>query len=253
MAGRAHWVTATVTLALLGGVAVAQDSPRIEPRADMLLRLMSDTLADAKQFTVHNDQTSDEYGVWDDLVELSSSVDLAVRRPDQAHAVLHGDLRPMRYWLGGGRVAVLDESRWTYAVAPVPSGLDAAIDRLWAKYGIKIPLDDFISENVYEALTHNVESGNYVGLHEIDRVPCHHLAFRQSDIDWQIWIDDGLLPLPRKLLIVYKNEPGAPRYTARLSAWDLSPDLGDTIFEFEPAEGTEQIQFAADSEAVQDE
>jgi hypothetical protein len=205
---------------------------------------MSGVLAGAEQFTVHNDQTSDELAHSGDLVEISSAVDLAVRRPGEAHAVLHGDLRPMRYWIGGGRVAVMDVSRWTYAVAPVPAKLDAAIDQIWERYRMKIPLADFITGNPYESLTRHVETGTYVGLHEIDGVACHHLAFRQSDIDWQIWIEDRLLPLPRKLLIVYKNEPGAPRYTARFSGWDLSPDLGDAIFKFEPPEGAGQVEFA---------
>ncbi len=244
MERRAHWIAAAMTLVLAGGVAAAQQAPRVESRAEEILTIMSDLLAGAKQFTVHNDQTSDEFALSGELVELSSSVDLAVRRPGEAHAVLHGDLRPMRYWIGGGQVAVMDVSRWTYAIAPAPAELDAAIDQIWERYGLKIPLADFISNNPYENLTRNVESGTYVGLHEIDGVPCHHLAFRQSDIDWQIWIEDGLLPVPRKLLIVYKNEPAAPRYTARLSAWDLSADLGDTIFEFEPPEGAEQVEFA---------
>jgi hypothetical protein len=244
MVRRTHWIAALAMLSLAVGVAAAQDAPSIEPRADEILRIMSDLLAGAKQFTVHNDQASDEFTLAGDLVELSSSVELAVRRPNEAHAVLHGDLRPMRYWIGGGRVAVMDVSRWTYAVAPAPKGLDAAIEQLWEQYGMKVPLADFISDNPYEDLTRHVETGTYVGLHEFDGVLCHHLAFRQSDIDWQIWIADGLLPLPRKLLIVYKNEPGAPRYTARLSAWDLSPGLGDRIFDFEPPEGAGQIEFA---------
>ena len=150
----------------------------------------------------------------------------------------------MRYWIGGGQVAVMDVSRWTYAIAPAPAELDAAIDQIWERYGMKIPLADFISDNPYEDLTRHVLTGTYVGLHELDGVPCHHLAFRQSDIDWQIWIADGLLPLPHKLLIVYKNESGAPRYVARLSAWNLSPGLGDTVFEFEPPDGAEQIELA---------
>jgi hypothetical protein len=241
---RKHWVAVVAMLALAGGLGLAQESPKIEPRAKKILRVMSDVLVDARQFTVHSDETSDELTEAGDLVELSSSVDLAVRRPDTAHAVLHGDLRPMRYWIGGGRIAVMDVTRWTYAVAPVAEDLDAAIDQIWGRYGMKVPLADFISDSPYDQLTRNVESGSYVGLHEIDGVPCHHLAFRQSDIDWQIWIEDGLLPLARRLQIVYKNEPGSPRYTARLSAWDLSPDLGDTVFEFVAPEGAEQIEFA---------
>lgn len=237
-------VLVVFSVLLVAGGGLAQDGPAIEPRADKILRVMSDVLAETPEFTVRNRQTSDETTLSGDLLEISSSVELAVRRPGQAHAVLHGDLRPMRYWIGGGRLAVMDVMRWTYAVAEIPDGLDAAVESVWQRYGMKIPLADFISADPYAALTRDVEWGSYVGLHEVDGVLCHHLAFGEADIDWQIWIQDALLPLPRKLLIVYKNEPGAPRYTARLSEWDLSPDLGDTIFTFEPPEGAEQIEFA---------
>ena len=119
----------------------------------------------------------------------------------------------------------------------------AVIEAVWQRYGMKIPLADFISADPYAALTQGVEWGTYVGLHDVDGVRCHHLAFGAGDIDWQLWIEDGLLPLPRKLLIVYKNEPGAPRYTAWLEDWDLSADLGDTIFSFVPPEDAERIEF----------
>ena len=74
MSGMAkQWVAIAVTLAWAGGVAGAQETPSIEPRADRVLRIMSDVLAGAEQFTVHNDQTSDELTDSGDLVELSSS------------------------------------------------------------------------------------------------------------------------------------------------------------------------------------
>ena len=179
---------------------------------------------------VHNDQTSDELSHSGDLVELSSSVDLAVRRPGEAHAVLHGDLRPMRYWIGGGRVAVMDVSRWTYAVASVPQDLGAAIDQIWERYGMKIPLADFISDNPYEDLTRHVETGTYVGLHEIDGVSCHHLAFRQSDIDWQIWIEDGLLPRARASSASSTRTNPVHRDTRRSSRRGISHRASDPPF-----------------------
>jgi len=236
---------AIVALVLLaGGFAAAQDAPRIEPRAAKILQVMSGVLTDADQFAVHIEQTSDELADSGDLVELASTVDLAVRRPGQAHAVLHGDLRPMRYWIGGGQFAVLDIQRWTYALTEVPEDLGEAVDRIWEQYAIKFPLADFVTNRPYGDLIRSVKTGIYAGLHEIDGLPCHHLAFRQDDIDWQIWIEDGMWPLPRKLTISYKNEPGAPRYSAYFSDWDLSPGLGDTVFDFEPPEGAEKISFA---------
>lgn len=236
-------VLATMSIVLMG-VATAQEGPKIEPRADQILRVMSNVLAQAEGFSVRNHESVDEFALAGGLIEVTSTVDLAVKRPDKVHALLHGEQNPMRYWIAGGKITVLDENRQTYATAKVPKKIDAAIDRMWDLYAIKIPLADFISADPYESLTRNVESGVYIDLHDVDGVPCHHLAFQQDDIDWQIWIEDSLMPVPRKLLVAYKNQPGAPRYTARLSDWNLSPGLVDSVFDFEPPEGAEQIEFA---------
>ena len=59
----------------------------------------------------------------------------------------------------------------------------------------------------------------------------HHLAFRTAKVDWQIWIEDGRAPLPRKLVITYKLVPGAPVFRLELSDWDVSARLPDATFE----------------------
>ena len=94
----------------------------------------------------------------------------------------------------------------------------------------------------------SVETGYRVGQREIDGVSCHHLAFTQENLDWEIWIEDGPRPLPRKLLINYKSEPGSPRYAARLSAWDLQPRLSDAYFQFHPPAGASKIDFLESQE-----
>jgi hypothetical protein len=36
-------------------------------------------------------------------------------------------------------------------------------------------------------------------------VECDHLAFRNADTDWQIWIESGAKPIPRKYVITSKG------------------------------------------------
>ena len=79
------------------------------------------------------------------------------------------------------------------------------------------------------------------GLHQAAGVPCHHLAFSQEDIDWQIWIDAGPQPLPRKIVITYAEEPGAPQYTATIKRWSLDPKFTDELFHFVPPEGATKL------------
>ena len=66
----------------------------------------------------------------------------------------------------------------------------------------------------------NVQSGYLVGARPVNGTACHHLAFSQEAIDWQIWIEDGPMPLPRRLVLTYKDEPGAPQYRAEFT-WEL--------------------------------
>jgi len=46
-----------------------------------------------------------------------------------------------------------------------------------------------------------------------------HLAFRGAETDWQIWIDIGARPVPRKYIITSKTLAGAPQYTLRIKDW----------------------------------
>jgi len=53
----------------------------------------------------------------------------------------------------------------------------------------------------------------------VDGVECEHLAFRGVDTDWQIWIETGARPVPRKYVITSKTLAGAPQYTLRIKDW----------------------------------
>jgi hypothetical protein len=74
-------------------------------------------------------------------------------------------------------------------------------------------------------------------------VKCHHLAFRQRTLDWQIWVDAGEQPLPRKLVITFKREIDQPQYIALIHRWDVNPKLSDSLFQFQPPEGVRKVDF----------
>jgi hypothetical protein len=59
----------------------------------------------------------------------------------------------------------------------------------------------------------------------------------------QLWIgkDDSL---PRRITITYEHETGRPQFRARLTGWDLSPQITDATFAFDPPKGAEKIAFA---------
>ena len=108
-----------------------------------------------------------------------------------------------------------------------------------------LPLADLLYSDPYAVLMAGVTYGRYLGLHQAAGVDCHHLAFSQETIEWQIWIDAGDKPLPRKLVISYVQEPGEPQYTAVIRRWSLDPKLPDGLFTFEAPEGAQKIDAKA--------
>jgi hypothetical protein len=194
---------ATITLAILLCVAATGDADdeRVEPAADMLLKRMGAVLGAAEEFTVTNTFTSDVTVSTGEIVQLEAIVEIALRRPDGLRASIAGDFGPKQFFYDGSRFVFSDGLSNTYAEAEVPSTIDGAMDTMWQTYGIKIPIVDFIVSDPYATLMESVDSGFYAGLHHVNGTPCHHLVFTQEEIDWQIWIADGALPLPQKLII----------------------------------------------------
>jgi hypothetical protein len=215
----------------------------IEGQADRILRQMSEYLKKAGEFRFRADVSYDSVLTSGEKIQYGGTADVSVRRPDRLHVEYRGDERQSRIVFDGRTFTIYDVAVNVYAATEVPSGIDDAVDRVFEKYGFSVPIADLVYQDPYATLTENVQTGSLVGLHSVDGTPCHHLAFTQETIDWQIWIENGPRPVPRKLLITHKNEPGSPQYAARLSGWDFQPRLSDHYFQFHPPAGADEIEF----------
>jgi hypothetical protein len=107
-----------------------------------------------------------------------------------------------------------------------------------------MPLEDFVVSGPYQNLIRKVVSGTDIGPVTVLGVPCEHLVFSQGMVDWQVWIEAGAKPVPRKFVMTYKDEDGTPQYTAILSNWDFETKLPDFLFTFEPPSGAASISVA---------
>ena len=217
--------------------------PRVEAQADRILREMGEYLKAAGEFTFHADVTYDSVLATGQKIQFGGTANVAVRRPDRVRSDYNGDERQSQAIYDGRTITLYDKGVNVYAVAEVPPEIDAAVDQVFDSYGFSVPIADLVYSDPYRVLTEFVESGFLVGRHPVNGTPCHHLAFSQYSIDWQIWIEDGPRPVPRKLLITYKEEFGSPQYTAILSDWDFQPNLSDHWFQFNPPIGADEIEF----------
>ena len=245
--GQARDSTASAAVAEPGvDVASApseQEEPIVESRARSILQAMGEYLKTAKTFTFHAEITHEEVLESGRKLQYSASNNIMVRRPNRIRADYWGDLRKNSFWYDGKNVTILYTDKNLYSTFSAPKAIDEACDFAMEKYGLSIPIADLVYSDPYAVLIENVRSGFYEGLHMVNGVRCHHLAFTQENIDWQIWIEDGPQAVPRKVVITHKDLPGGPQYIAVLSDWDFSVRLPDILFTFEAPDDAEQIEF----------
>jgi hypothetical protein len=176
---------------------------------------------------------------------------LQVRRPDRFHAEVHSTRRNRALFYDGKSITLLNRVHNFYGSIPAPASLDEALDTASERFGITLPLEDLIVSDPYASAIQKVVSGSDLGPVTVLGVPCEHLAFSQDVIDWQIWIEDGVKPVPRKLVITYKDEDGSPQYTAIFSDWDFQTKLPDFLFTFEPPAGASKVNVAEIKSEIQ--
>jgi hypothetical protein len=236
-------LAASILLGLAApSVPAADDKPAIEPRADELLKRMGDYLGQAQFFSVNTE-------IWQDI-ELSSgqrvqagrTITLQVRRPDHLHTEVHSTRRNHELFYDGTAITLFNRAQNFYGTVPASGSLDEAMDVASERFGIAIPLEDFIRSDPHKDFLAKAASGADLGPVTVMGVPCEHLAFTQENIDWQVWIQDGAVPVPKKFVITYKDEPDSPQFTAIFSNWDFTTKLPDFVFKFEPPAGASQIK-----------
>lgn len=224
--------------------AELQHGPRdIDARADELLLAMSDTLSEAERLGF---RVSTVEGVVDvetgKTVHVMTERSVSLARPDRLYVEDHDDFSRNRFWFDSGRLTALRGSAERYAVVEVPDTVDRMLDYLFEEHGLVMPVADFLVGDPYEVLSGGIETGVYLGVTTVSGDACHHLAFRQEHLDWQLWVEArDTRVVPRKFVITYTNEPGDPQFTAEFENWDLGAAFPEGHFEATVPDGVERV------------
>jgi hypothetical protein len=111
------------------------------------------------------------------------------------------------------------------------------------KLDVIAPGAEFLYSNAAERMLKETTSGFVVGPSTVGGVKSTHLAFRGAEVDWQVWIENGSKPLPRKFILTSKKVAGEPQFTVLIRSWDLAPKLTEKLFTFTPPKGAKKIEF----------
>jgi hypothetical protein len=174
-------------------------------------------------------------------LQFTRTVELHVKRPNRLYLGIRSGLTDRSFWFDGKSLTILDRKADVFSTAPMPGTLDAMLDAAHDQFSIDLPLADLAVSDLYTNDVARVQRGRYFGVAPVLGVDCHHLAFTQDNIDWQLWIEAGARPLVRKLVINHKHDAGAPEFTALITKWDLDRVSGSD-FVFEPPPGAAKVE-----------
>ena len=222
--------------------SVQTPAQKIDPNAVKALRDMSAFLQSLSTFKLESEASLDVVTNDGQKVQLDGVARYKVRRSNAFAIDIVSDSWNRQYIYNGREFTLYAPKLGFYATVPAPATNQATIAMIGDRFGISLPLDDlFRWSSADGARADALESAFLVGTDTIDGVKTNHYAFREGKIDWQIWIQQGDQPLPRKLVIVDRRDAADPAYIARLT-WTLNPPLTDEDFVFRPGTDAKRIR-----------
>ena len=208
--GRAtRWPVILVGTMLIMSVSLISHAKAQGSEADKLLKAMSDYVASQKTLSITFDTDIEVITSSLQKLQFTSSGQVQLSRPDKLRATRTGGYRDVEIVFDGKTLTVNNKDANDFAQVELPGSVDQLIDLLRDKHGIIAPGADLLFSDTYKALTEDVVESAHIGKGVIDGVECDHLAFRNVDTDWQIWIEAGARPIPRKYVITSKGVAGA--------------------------------------------
>jgi hypothetical protein len=223
------------------GVAHAEDD------AAKILKASTDYVAAQKSISATFD--SDIEVITPDLqkIQFTSSGQMKLSRPDKLRIRRTGGYADVELTYDGKTLTIYGNNAKSYVQADEAGSVDHVIDVIQSAAGASMPGTDLLLTHAYDEMMADVFDAKHIGQGVVDGVECEHLAFRGTDTDWQIWIEIGARPVPRKYVITSKVLAGAPQYTLRVKDWNTDAIADANAFIFKPPADTTKASLSPEN------
>ena len=234
-----------ITVSVFSAMAWAQ-APAVDPAAVHTLQKMTVYMAGLEKFSVHTQNTLEETFDTGQRIDIDMSANIVVRRPDKLHAERVGEVAEQQSFYYDGQTLTMHvrtRADTVYATMPAPGTIEELIDFSRENLGIILPVSDLVYRNAQSILMDGVTSAMVVGEARIGEMTCSHLAFRRPDVDFQVWVSTGDLPLPCKYVVTDISTPAMVSIVTVMSDWNPAPAAPDSEFQYMPPENAKPVEF----------
>ncbi len=219
---------------LVLGPALDTGARAAEGDAKGILMAMSDYVRAQQTIVLTFDSAIEVITPQLEKIQFTNSGRLLASRPDKLRAERVGGYSHVELVFDGKTVNILSESLNAYVQIDAQGTIDQLIGSLRLGHGVALPGADLLLSSPYDALIADVIEAKHIGRGVVDGIECEHLAFRNFDTDWQLWVEVGDRPVPRKLVITSKTIAAAPQYTLRIKTWNTDVEPAADAFAFDP-------------------
>jgi hypothetical protein len=251
LARPAAWLAVLAVAVAAGPVRAADPTPAPEVSAQdraarVLLLGMADFMARAPAMSVTMRSGYDAIQADGQRIEFGERRRILMQRPDKIRVEVERS--------DGERGTVVFDGRWITAYKPAenvyarveqPGTLDQALVYMVRDLRATLPLARMFTTGFPVDLDKRATTVAFVEECSLFDVPTDHVAVRSAEVDLQLWIAKGPQPLPRRIIVTYKNAPGEPQFRADLYDWSLPAKQDAAAFAFVPPAGAEQIMYLA--------
>jgi len=232
-------ISAFLVVGIVAGPAIGAEG--IDPEADSILKSMSSYLAGTKAFTLNAEVALEVMMRNGQKLQRVSSETLAVQRPSRFRIRLKGVVADAELVFDGTILTLYGKKPNAYIQRDVTGTIDDGIRAIEAETGVSAAGADLLFADPYAVLSEGVESSVYLGTAYVDGIECHHLAFREDQFDWQLWVRKGERPLPMRYVITSIWMTGAPQLEVSMRDWNTNPGITDEHFKFSAPQGARRL------------
>jgi hypothetical protein len=230
--------------AILTCAANAAGTPNVDPDSLAALDKMGAYLRTLGSFEIKTDTLTDAVLDNGQKVQFAGSANYKIRRPNAFAVTVSDDRRVRRFLYDGKTFTVFSPRMGFYATVPAKPTIREMMATAYDKFKIELPLADLFRWGTDDDHRDDITSAVTVGYAKINGVDTDQYAFREGNIDWQVWIQRGDKPLPQKIVITDTSDSAMPEYGAALH-WTTTAKFDDATFAFTPPKDAKKITIAS--------
>ncbi len=166
------------------------------------------------------------------------TVSVKVDRPGKVRVDTTGTVKNRSAYLNDGSYTMFDHGQNYYGQLKTPKTINASLDVLFEKFGIRAPL----AQLIYSGMDKRVKfsTGKYFGTKDVAGTECDYVAFKNGTRELHAWIATGDAPLVKSYSIIDTSTDSASRINTSVT-WNTNANISDSDFIFVAPKGSSKI------------